>query len=359
MSNAALFRELITQCLEGRELSPEQVGAAVEALVLEDSELEVKAQFLQALAAKGETSREIGAFVHALLAKAVRPEIDYAQYREPVIDVVGTGGDKLGMFNVSSTAMFVIASAGVGVIKHGNRGITSKSGGADVLEALGVPITLGPEHLVDCFEKTGMAFIFAPLYHPAFKVIGPVRKMLAEKGIPTVFNKLGPLLNPAQPKFQLAGVFSPSLMGTFADVLAGLGRENAWVIHGRVLDENGNDLGADELTPLGTNWVQAVENGVRSEAMEISPGHLPPLQPCTLNDLQGASGLANAEVLRAILAGEDRGPRRDTTLLNAAAGLVVTRKATTLAEGFALAGELVDNGAALAKLEAFASYRPF
>jgi anthranilate phosphoribosyltransferase len=153
-------------------------------------------------------------------------------------------------------------------------------------------------------------------------------------------------------------VFSPALMGIYADVLAGMGRERAWVIHGRVLDENGNDLGADELTPLGVNLIQAVEKGVRSEAREIAPHLLPRLQPCTLNELQGATGEANAVVLRDILAGKDRGPRRDTTLLNAAAGLVVTGKAATLADGFALAGELIDNGSALAKLEAFASYRP-
>jgi anthranilate phosphoribosyltransferase len=358
MNAAHLFRELISQCLEGTDLQEEQVAEAVEALTTEDDQLELKAEFLQVLGGKGESSAEIGAFVRALLAKAVRPEIDYGRYGHPVIDVVGTGGDKLGMFNVSTTAMFVIAAGGVGIIKHGNRGITSKSGGADVLEALGVSITLGPELLVRCFEATGLAFVFAPLYHPAFKAIGPVRKLLADRGIPTVFNKLGPLLNPAQPPYQLAGVFSPGLMGTYASVLAELGRERAWVIHGRVLDENGNDLGADELTPLGINLVQAVEKGKKGEAREISPELLPSLQPCTLANLSGAGADFNATLLRAILSGEERGPKRDTALLNAAAGLVVAGKAPTLAEGFALAGELVDNGAALAKLEAFSSFRP-
>jgi anthranilate phosphoribosyltransferase len=357
-SNTHLLHELTVQCQAGQALSPDQIEAVVEALVEEVDDLEPKAAFLQAFTEKGETSAEIGVLVKSLLAKAVRPEIDYREIENPVIDVVGTGGDKLGLFNVSTASMFVIAAGGVGIIKHGNRAITSKAGGADVLEMLGVSITLGPEDLLECFRRTGMAFVFAPNYHPAFKAIGPVRRLLGERGKPTVFNKLGPLLNPLQPPFQLAGVFAEPLMQTYAEVLAGLGRESAWVVHGRVTDANGAELGADELTQVGRNLVQEVRGGQFSAAHELDAAAYAGFQPSTLEQLQGAGGPENAAILRGILDGTDQGPRRETVLLNAAAGLVVAGRAATLEEGLDRTGELIDNGAALAKLEAFSTFRP-
>jgi anthranilate phosphoribosyltransferase len=323
------------------DLTADQVEQAVAQLVSADVDNQHKADFLKALRDKGETASEIAAFARSMLARAIDPGISPASVSGPILDVCGTGGDKLELFNVSTSVMFVLAAGGVVVVKHGNRAITSKCGGADVLEEVGVTLELPPEKLRDCVERHGLGFVFAPAYHPAFRAIIPVRRALAAEGIPTVFNLLGPLLNPARPSYQLVGIFSPVLLPKYAEALAVLGRARAWVVHGS---------GMDELSLCGSTEVREVIDGSVKE-FRIDPRDIG-LRFCTLEDLRGGDCTRNARILLDILEGADRGPRRDLVLLNAAAGFVITGLAPDLAAGYELAREQITSGAARAKLDA-------
>jgi anthranilate phosphoribosyltransferase len=230
-------------------------------------------------------------------------------------------------------------------VKHGNRGITSPSGGADVLEALGIRIDLAPGDFGRCLEEVGAGFLFAPLYHPAFKAVAPVRARLGREGKRTIFNLLGPLLNPARPAYQLIGVFDPAIGPAFARILPQLGREAAWVVHGTT--ETGS--GMDELSTLGPShvWKSRGENPFESVIEPASLG----IAAATTADLQGGDATENAAHLVAILEGRDRGPKRDIVSLNAAAGLVICGLAADLSEGIALAAAAIDSGRALAVLQ--------
>lgn len=326
---------------DGAELSRAQIQRAVANLLDENIALEAKADFLSALHEKGETAAEIAAFVEALLERAVDPELHPAQLAGPMIDLCGTGGDRLNLFNISTTSMFVAAAAGAVVVKHGNRSITSQCGGADVLEELGVRIDLPPADFKRCVEKNGLGFLFAPHYHPAFQSIGPVRKHLAAHGKTSIFNLLGPLLNPARPTFQLTGIFDPSRLTKYAEVLRLLGRERAWAVHGS---------GADEIVPFGvTDGVEATPQGV--EDFQILIGELK-ITPSTLEELRGGDRAANTEILVGILDGTITGARRDAVLLNAAAALVVCGLVPGLASGLEFAEAQLESGAALKKLHA-------
>src|SRR3954452_511242 len=201
-------------------------------LLSETTDDNTKADFLIALHRKGESVEEIVAFVQQLTDRAIDPAIDPKNLPGPMIDVCGTGGDGLDLFNVSTTVMFVLAAGGAAVVKHGNRAVTSRSGSADVLEELGVPIAWPPAKLKECAERLGLCFIFAREYHPAYRAIAEMRKRLARENIRTVVNLLGPLLNPTRPAGQLIGVFHPRLTTVFAETLRRLGRERAWVVHG-------------------------------------------------------------------------------------------------------------------------------
>jgi anthranilate phosphoribosyltransferase len=341
------MQALIAQLITGADLSTAQVEDAVAQLVAPEINETLKANFLRALREKGETATEIAAFARALLARAVDPQIDPAAAPGPLLDVCGTGGDKLEIFNVSTTAMFLLAAGGACVVKHGNRAITSKCGGADVLEELGVKIDLPPAALRHCVEEHGLGFLFAPAYHPAFKAIVPVRKALAAEGIPTVFNLLGPLLNPVRPAYQLVGIFSPVLLPKYAETLSVLGRAHAWAVHGS---------GMDELSLTGPSAVrEVVEGNIREFTVDPAALGLP---LCALEDLRGGDRPANAAILSAILDGTERGPKRDLVLLNAAAGFVITRLAPDLATGLDLAREQIATGRALAKLRAIQSFTP-
>ena len=340
-----MLRDLTTHLQTGSDLTGELVDAAVTQLVAGDVADGVKGDFLKALREKGETAAEMAAFEQALLARAVDPGLDSARLSGPMLDVCGTGGDQLHLFNVSTTIMFVLAAGGACVVKHGNRAITSKSGGADVLEALGVRIDLPPAGLRHCVEAHGLGFVFAPAYHPAFKAIAPVRRALAAEGIPTIFNLLGPLLNPARPPFQLVGIFSPVLLPKYAETLVRLGRALAWAVHGS---------GMDELALSGPSAVCEVTEG-RVREFTIDPAALG-LAPAPLEALRGGDCQENAAILTAILDGSDRGPRRDLVLLNSAAGFVITGLASDLMAGLALAREQVESGRALAKLRALQEF---
>jgi anthranilate phosphoribosyltransferase len=341
------MESLISYLQAGSELLPPQVEQAVAALISPEVSEGEKAAFLKALREKGETSGEIAAFAQALLQRAVPIELDPARLPGPTIDVCGTGGDRQGFFNVSTATMFVAAACGTCVVKHGNRSVTSKTGAADVLEELGIRIDLDPLTLRATLEEHGLAFIFAPAYHPAIKAIVPVRKALAAQGIPTIFNMLGPLLNPTRPDYQLVGIFSAELLPKYAAALSSLGRKRAWAVHGQ---------GTDELTLTGSSQVHVVEGGT-TRAFILQPEEFG-LKLCTTDELRGGERAENAAILVAILEGKDRGPKRDVVVLNTAAACVVTGLAADLQEGIERAREAIDSGAALAKLQALRSISP-
>ncbi len=333
------MQQLVTILADGADLSPAQVEEAVAALISAQVADSDKASFLSALRCKGETAGEIASFARALLDRAVDPGIDPRAQSGPVLDVCGTGGDRMDLFNVSTTSMFVLAAGGAVVVKHGNRAITSQCGGADVLETLGARIDLPPAELRECVHRHGLGFLFAPAYHPAFKAIVPVRKLLAARGIPTVFNLLGPLLNPARPEHQLVGIFSREVLPKYAATLSALGRRSAWVVHCE---------GVDEITTTGISEVHEVtESGVSFHT--IIPEELG-FSRATLEDLRGGDREENARILAGILDGTIRGPKRDVVELNAAAGFVVSGLASDLPAGLGLAREQLDSGRALEKL---------
>ena len=341
----ARLKELTDQLHAKVNLARSQVLHASEQLAsgaINDAE---KAAFLAALRDKGETGEEVGYFAEAFLAMAVTPSIQIGE--KPTIDLCGTGGDRLELINVSTTAMFILAAADVVVLKHGNRAITSRSGGADVLEKLGIPVTCAAEKMVACIEEIGIGFLFAPLYHPAFQVINPVRKQLAEQGVATIFNLLGPLLNPLHLDFQLIGVFSHAILEKYAIALSQLRRRRAWVIHGSFPSGSG----MDEISPLGETQVHEVKE------KSFNYFHLFPedlgIAPANLHDLRGGDSETNARILEAIVRGRERGARREFVLLNAAAGLVIAGVASKMDNGLRLAAELIDSGKAAAKLEEF------
>ena len=343
-SARAQFLDLIAGMQPGSPLSPEAVECAAGFLLDPEADAVLKADFLRALSQKGETNEEIAGFAEAFLKRAVDPGLDPQTLSGPLLDCCGTGGDKLDLFNVSTTSMFVLAAGGVCVVKHGNRSITSKCGGADVLESLGVRIDLSPADFKRCVEQVGCGFMFAPYYHPAFKAIAPVRKALAAEGTPTIFNLLGPILNPARPQHQLVGVFSKGALPKFANVLKQLGRLSAWAVHG----EAGNGMGMDELSTLGPTDVCSVhENTIHTHTVVPEAYGIP--RP-TLRSLQGGDCATNTQILLEVLNGAP-GPKRDIVLLNAAAGFVVAGLAKNIETGLVLATEMIDSGRALAKLK--------
>jgi anthranilate phosphoribosyltransferase len=337
--------ETLAQQLDRREsLTDQQAAAAVDELAGAAASVEIKARFLAALAQKGETAGEIAAFARELRRRAIEPPVDAATRGRQILDVCGTGGDRLNTFNISTAVALLAASAGAPVAKHGNRAVTSQAGSADVLEALGIKIDLTPEEAARSLREHDFAFFFAPNYHPAFRQIAPARRLCGERGQRTIFNYLGPLLNPARPALQLAGVPRPELCLTLAGVLQSLGLRRAMVVCGAT---PGGPL--DELSTLGETTVAEFYQPRAVAASTLPPWNFP-LQPATLADLAGGDREANAEIIRRLLRGEDRGPRRDALLLNGAAALFVAEKCRSLADGWELAAELIDSGKALAKL---------
>jgi anthranilate phosphoribosyltransferase len=340
-----MLEQFTRQLKAARPLEDEQVRQAVEQLADEKVSAEVKADFLAALAKKGETPGEIAAFARALRDKSIQVQLDAETRAREILDVVGTGGDRLGTFNISTGAAIICSAAGVTVAKHGNRAITSQSGSADVLEALGVRIDLTPAETARSLRERNFAFFFAPAWHPAFKHISPARKICAARGQRTIFNLLGPLLNPARPSAMLVGVPQPGLCEPFARVLQSLGVRRAIAVCGKV-------PGAgflDEFSPLGENTIAEFYQE-RGFAVSTTLPEQFPLGRATLADLVGGNKQHNADIIRRILHNEERGAKRDAVLLNAAAALFVAGKSKTMAEGWELAAEIVDSGNAKAKL---------
>ncbi|MBN2006645.1 MAG: anthranilate phosphoribosyltransferase [Anaerolineae bacterium] len=333
-----MIKEALNQLLEGKSLTMAQAEGVMDQVMAGEATPAQIAGFLIALRVKGETVDEITGCARAMR----RAAIQVTPQKNGLVDTCGTGGDKSGTFNISTTTAFVVAGAGLRVAKHGNRSVSSQSGSADVLGALGVNLDLTPEQVAACIDEVGIGFLFAVKLHPAMKhAIGPRREL----GVRTVFNILGPLTNPAGAQAQVLGVYDPALTEVLANVLRELGSRAAYVVHG--------DGGLDELTTTGPNRISvfgvAPGNGAVVTQM-LDPRDLG-FERATPADLRGGDPAANAEITRAILAGQDRGPKRDVTLLNAAAALHAGGLATDLADGVAKAAESIDSGAALRKLE--------
>jgi anthranilate phosphoribosyltransferase len=324
----------IVDLVEGRPLDPERVARALGEIMDGCSSEARTAALLVAMRLRGETVPQLIAAAKTLRARAVT-----ARVRDPrVVDTCGTGGSGLDTFNISTTAAFVVAGAGVSVAKHGNRAASSRSGSFDLLEALGVRIDLPIEVCAGILDEIGIGTFFARTAHPAFRHVANVR---AELGIRTFLNLLGPLLSPVGARYQVVGVFAEELVDRLAGVLAGLGAVRALVVHG--------EDGLDELTTTAPNRAALVRDG-RIERMAIDARDLG-LPRATLGDLAGGTPSENAAITRAILAGE-KGPRRDVVMLNAAAALFVVEAVSSLEEGLARAARSVDEGRAAARLEA-------
>lgn len=345
-----MLQELTRQLAALESLTAPHISAAVEELVDEGVPVEIKASFLSALGRKGETAEEITAFARELRGRALRPELDGELRSGELLDVVGTGGDRLSTFNISTTVALLSAAAGVKVVKHGNRASTSPIGSADVMEALGIPFDLGPEDAVRFLREHGFAFFFAPKYHPCFKHIIPARKLCAARGESTIFNFLGPLLNPALPSAMLIGVPRPELCEPLARVLQSLGVRRAMVVCGSVPHDSGTIRYLDELSPLGRTTLAEFYQTNGLSCSELDPGGFP-VRPAVLADLRGGDREVNAQIIRTILKAEERGPKRDAVLINAAAALFVAGRVRTMTDGWQLAAEVIDSGAAWRKFE--------
>jgi anthranilate phosphoribosyltransferase len=329
----------IARLLDGHDLTRDEAREAMNTIMSGDATPAQIGGFLVALRLKGETADEIAGCAEAMRAHvlAVKPK------REDLVDTAGTGGDGGRTFNISTAAALVAAAAGAGVAKHGNRAVSSNSGSADVLEALGFNLELPADRIAESIDTLGFGFLFAPTHHPAMKHAAPVRKELAAR---TVFNVLGPLTNPAGARAQVVGVYSPDLVKTLAEVLASLGARRAFVVHGAG--------GIDELSPAGPNLVcEVVDGGVRER--EIDPLELG-IERCAPEELRGGSPDENAAAIREVFAGGNGG-RRDAILLNAAGAIAAGGHAEDLREGLEIARRTVASGAAAERLEALIAFR--
>lgn len=324
----ATITEFLEIILEGRDLTFEQAKSLQDRIFAgEVSEVQIAA-FLAMMRMKRATSGEIAGLAKSLREHAVAIRVNAG----PLIDTCGTGGATVKTFNISTAAAVVAAGAGVYVAKHGNRGITSKCGSADVLAELGVNIEPGPEVVAECIEEAHIGFMFAPKFHPAMKFVQPIRKSLDFR---TAFNILGPLANPAGVKRQVMGVADAALLDRIAETLKILGAERAMVVHGQ---------GMDEISILGTTQIREIRDG-RIVSSELDPAELG-ISSTAVDELETGDTIANAQVIREILSGSEKGPRRDIVLLNAAAGIIVGGLADDFKSALKLAGASVDEGKA-------------
>ena len=333
-----MIQDAIALLLEGRSLDRAQARAVMDEIMRGEATQAQIGGFLVALRAKGETVEEIVGCAEALREHV----LPVHPMREDIVDVVGTGGDGAQTFNISTVAAIVAAAAGAAVAKHGNRAVSSVSGSADVLEALGLRLEQPPERIAESIDRLGFGFMFAPAHHPAMRHAAPVRR---ELGLRTVFNLLGPLTNPAGVRAGIFGVYAPELVHTIAEVLAALGSRRAFVVHGA--------HGIDELSPAGPNMVCEVVDGAIRERT-IDPAELG-MARSSPDELAGATPEENARTAREILSGA-AGGKRDAVLLNAAGAIAASGHAADLGEGLALATEAIDSGRAeerLAELVAF------
>ena len=326
------FKALIARVASGASLTKQEAADAFDQMMSGEATPSQMGGLLMALRVRGETVDEITGAVTTMRAKMLGVKAPAG-----AIDVVGTGGDASGSFNISTCAAFIVAGCGVPVAKHGNRALSSKSGAADVLSALGVKIDLSPDEVGRCIHEAGIGFMFAPAHHPAMKNVGPTR---VELGTRTIFNLLGPLSNPAGVKRQMVGTFSRHWVQPMAEVLKNLGAESVWVVHG--------SDGLDEITTSGPTTIAALERG-NIRTFEVTPEDAG-IARAKPEALRGGDGQANAATLLDVLKGK-KSAYRDVSMLNAAAALIVAGKAKTLKDGAALAEKSIDSGEAEGRLD--------
>ena len=330
-----MIKEAIIKLSKKQDLAYAEAEAVMDEIMSGQATPVQMSAYLTALALKGETIDEITASAAGMRAHCIK-----LLHNLDVLEIVGTGGDGSNSFNISTASSLVIAAGGVPVAKHGNRAASSKSGAADVLEALGVKITLTPERSAEILKKINICFLFAQNYHIAMKYVAPIRK---ELGIRTVFNILGPLSNPAGANMELMGVYDQSLVEPLAQVMANLGVNRGMVVYGQ------DSL--DEISMCAPTSVCEIRDG-KFTSYEITPEQFG-YERCEKGALTGGTPAENAEITKAILKGEEKGPKRQAVCLNAGAALYIAGKATSIEEGVKLAESLIDSGAALKKLEEF------
>ncbi len=322
------LKPIIAKAADGKPLTRDEAKAAFNIMMSGDATPSQIAGLLMALRVRGETVDEITGAVEIMREKMIRVSAP-----ANAIDIVGTGGDASGSYNISTCAAIVAAGAGLKVAKHGNRALSSRSGAADVLTALGVKIDLPPEKISECITEAGVGFMFAPAHHASMKYVGPTR---VELGTRTIFNLLGPLSNPAGVKKQITGVFSKAWVEPLAHVLKNLGSEACWICHG--------EGGLDEIVPTGTTWISELKNG-KITSFEVTPESVG-LKRSKLDDLKGGDAAQNAAALRAVLQSE-KSAFRDAVVMTTGAALLIDSKVKDYPEGVRLAEQAVDGGAAL------------
>lgn len=339
-----MFTDLIEKLRRREDLRRDQAESVMDLVMRGEAGAAPLAAFLVALSMKGERAEELAGFAAAMRRHAIDPGIDASEFGT-LVDTCGTGGDRAGTFNISTAAAIVAAACGASVVKHGNRSISSRCGSADVLEALGADPAAPAERTKACLAASGLAFLFAPTFHPAMRHAAPVRR---ELGVPTAFNLLGPLSNPAAPARQVVGVPRPELTELLAKTFLLLGAERVWVVHGTD--------GLDELSTSGHTKVSEAKREDPSDPGRVRTFYLHPadlgLAASSRESLQGGEAAENAGIIRRVLEGAPGGPR-EIVLLNAAAALLVSDRVNDLREGIALAGEAIDRGRAAETLERF------
>ena len=334
------MKSILSKLFNGGTLSKEEASSAMDLLMEGKAPPEQIGAFLGILRGRKETVEEIAGCASSMRNHAKTLNLK----RTDLVDTCGTGGDGAGTFNISTVNAFIIAAAGLGVVKHGNRSVSSKCGSADVLEKLGVPIDLPLERVQEAVETLGFGFLFAPAFHPAMKNVVPIRKSL---GVRTVFNLLGPLTNPAGAKRQVIGIYDRQLLETLAKVLRELGSEEVMLV-------TGSD-GLDEITISGSTDVAHLRNGEIS-LYQVSPKDFG-VEPAPLSAVEGGDVALNTKIALDILGGEEKGPKRDIVLMNASAVFVVTGKVENFMDGMALARDIIDSGKAMAVLEKLKEFR--
>ena len=334
------YSRLLDSLLDGHALTEQQAYDLMRTLAEGELPEALAGALLAGLRAKGETAEEIRGFAKAMRELALHPRIPEGA---PTVDTVGTGGDGSGSLNLSTGTGLLAAACGSRVVKHGNRSVSSRSGSADMLECLGMPLPLLEEDAVRCLEATNFTFLFAPAYHPAMKAVVPIRGALAVR---TVFNVLGPLTNPATPPFQLIGAYSKDVAKLMAEALSGMKLERAFVVHG--------EPGWDEATPAGDFWLYDVRPGAVTESLRTPEDY--GLSRCTPEQLEGGDAEHNARELRRVFTGEDKGAHRDALLMGASLVLEVQGEADDALDGMRQAAAAIDDGRAERFLDKMAEH---
>ena len=329
------IKHILEKLADRQDLTTEEAKYALETIIKGEVGVEQTTAFLIAMRAKGETIKELTTFVRVMREAAISPEVDVRN----AVDLCGTGGDNAGTFNISTASMFVVAGAGIPVLKHGNRSVSSKSGSADVLEALDIVATLHKEQVEKVYKETNMAFMFAPHFHPAMKHVMPARQVL---GIRSFFNTMGPLLNPAEVKRQVVGAFDKRTSRQIAEILSNLNTEHVYSVHARD--------GLDELSLSAPTFLFELDGEEVTEHPPFDPARLG-FEPVSLQQLQGGDAFFNADIIRSILKREATDAQRNIVVLNATFGIHVSGKADSLEEAKKMAEESIDSGSALKALK--------